>query len=81
MYVIAVERQGWPTAVDLLVSDEGTHWNANGNTSELDRQAGVPRLEGVTKEQTLGLLIDRPGIGPHPFDLPDYRDAELAAAW
>ena len=81
MYVIAVERQGWPTAVDLLVSDEGTHWNANGNTSALDARAGVPRIEGVTKDQTLGLLIDRPGIGPHPFDRPDYFDAELAAAW
>jgi hypothetical protein len=81
MYVIAVERQGWPTPVDLLVSDEGTHWNANGNTSALDRLAGVPRIEGVSKEQTLGLLIDRPGIGPHPFDRPDYLDAELSAAW
>jgi hypothetical protein len=81
MYVIAVSRDGWPGPVDLVVSDEGTRWNANGNTSALDKLAGVPRLE-VDKDQTLGLLIDRPGIGNCPFEiLPDYFDAELAAAW
>ena len=81
MYVIAVERQGWPTPVDLVVSADGTRWNQNGHTSGLDQLAGVPRTDHVGKDQALGLLIDRPGIGPHPFDRPEYLDAELSAAW
>jgi hypothetical protein len=82
MYVIAVNRQGWPGPVDLVVAADGTRWNANGNTSAIDTLAGVPRIENVSKEQTLGILIDRPGIGPCPFlELPDYYDADLAAAW
>jgi hypothetical protein len=81
MYVIAVIRNGWPTPVDLVVAADGTRWNANGHTSGLDQLAGVPRIEGVGKEQALGVLIDRPGIGPHPFDRPEYADAELSAAW
>lgn len=81
MYVIAVTRNGWPGPVDLVVSADATRWNQNGNTSSLDKLAGVPRLE-VDKDQTLGVLIDRPGDGPCPFEiLPDYFDAELAAAW
>ncbi len=81
MYVIAVSRNGWPGPVDLVVSAEATRWNQNGNTSSLDKLAGVPRLE-VDKDQALGVLIDRPGDGPCPFEiLPDYFDAELAAAW
>ena len=82
MYVIAVERNGWPGPVDLLIAADGTRWNQNGNTSSLDRLAGVPRIEGVSKDQTLGLLLDRPGIGPCPFQLlPDYADIDLAGAW
>ncbi len=81
MYVIAVSRNGWPGPVDLVVSDEGTRWNRDGNTSSLDRIAGVPRIE-VDKDQTLGLLRDRPGIGECPFATePAYADADLAAAW
>jgi hypothetical protein len=82
MYVIAVNRQGWPGPVDLVVAADGTRWNRNGNTSSLDRLAGVPRIDNVSKDQTLGILLDRPGIGDCPFAvLPDYADAELAAAW
>lgn len=81
MYVIAVSRDGWPGPVDLVVDSANTRWNRDGNTSSLDKVAGVPRLE-VDKPQTLGLLRDRPGIGDCPFEiLPDYFDAELAAAW
>jgi hypothetical protein len=81
MYVIAVSRNGWPGPVDLVVAADGTRWNQNGNTSSLDAVAGVPRLE-VDKDQALGVLVDRPGIGPCPFEiLPAYFDAELAASW
>lgn len=81
MYVIAVERHGWPGPVDLVVAADGTRWNGNGNTSALDQLAGVPRITGVGKDQALGILADRGGIGPHPFNWPEYLDAELAAAW
>jgi hypothetical protein len=81
MYVIAVSRNGWPGPVDLVVDSANTRWNRDGNTSSLDKIAGVPRIE-VDKNQTLGLLRDRPGSGECPFEiLPDYFDAELAAAW
>lgn len=81
MYVIAVSRNGWPGPVDLVVDSASTRWNRDGNTSSLDKVAGVPRLD-VDKNQTLGLLRDRPGVGDCPFEiLPDYFDAELAAAW
>lgn len=79
MYVIAVNRQGWPGPVDLVVAADGTRWNANGNTSALDQLAGVPRLDNVSKDQALGVLIDRPGIGRCPFtELPAYADPDLA---
>jgi hypothetical protein len=81
MYVIEVVRAGWPTPVDLVVAADGTRWNANGHTSALDQAAGVPRVARVSKEQALGILVDRDGIGPHPFNRPEYLDAELAAAW
>lgn len=85
MYVIRVNRQGWPGPVDLTVSADGTRWAANGHTTALDRAAGVPVVENVSKTQALGLLIDRGGIGDHPFgpgfQNGAYRDDELAAAW
>jgi hypothetical protein len=81
MYVIAVERDGWPGPVDLVVAADGTRWTENGHTSNIDKLAGVPRIEGVGKDQLLGILHDRGGIGPHPFNTYDYRDDELAAAW
>ena len=78
MYVISVSRNGWPGPVDLVVDSANVRWNSNGNTSSLDRIAGVPRLE-VDKDQALGVLIDRPGTGRCPFtELPDYADADLA---
>ena len=78
MYVISVSRNGWPGPVDLLVDSTNTRWNANGNTSALDRLAGVPRLE-VDKDQALGLMQDRPGTGRCPFtELPAYADPDLA---
>lgn len=81
MYVIAVSRNGWPGPVDLVVDSRNVMWNRDGNTSSLDKVAGVPRLE-VDKNQTLGILRDRPGYGECPFETqPDYFDAELAAAW
>ena len=79
MYVISVVRQGWPGPVDLVVDSKNTRWNSNGNTSSLDSVAGVPRLEAVSKDQALGLLIDRPGTGRCPFsELPAYADPDLA---
>jgi hypothetical protein len=82
MYVIAVERNGWPGPVDLVIAADGTRWNRDGNTSSIDKLAGVPRIAGVSKDQTLGILKDRPGIGDCPFAiLPDYFDPDLAAAW
>ena len=81
MYIIAVSRDGWPGPVDLVVDSANTRWNRDGNTSSLDLVAGVPRLD-VDKDQTLGLLRDRPGDGECPFETqPDYFDADLAAAW
>lgn len=79
MYVIAVNRQGWPGPVDLVVAADGTRWNSNGNTSAIDQLAGVPRIDNVSKDQALGILLDRPGTGPCPFTLlPAYADPDLA---
>lgn len=79
MYVIAVNRDGWPGPVDLVVDAAGTRWNANGNTSALDQLAGVPRIDNVSKDQALGVLQDRPGTGRCPFtELPAYADPDLA---
>lgn len=81
MYVIRVTREGWPGPVDLTVAADGTRWTQNGHTTALDRLAGVSVLENVSKTQALGVLIDRGGIGAHPFGPGAYRDDEMAAAW
>jgi hypothetical protein len=82
MYVMNVSRHGWPAMVTLIVAADGIRWPRFDITWNIDRLAGAGYVE-VTKEQTLEMLGDRPGIGPCPFDgsIPDYADPELAAAW
>jgi hypothetical protein len=83
MWTMLLNRHGFPGLVGFTVAADGTRWNKTGITGALDRLASVPEIT-IDKNQMLELLLDRPGIGPHPFDTPgygDYADPELAAAW
>jgi hypothetical protein len=82
MYVLNVNRHGWPAPVTLVMAADGTRWPRYDITWSIDRMAGAGYVE-VSKDQLLDMLADRPGIGPCPFDgsVGGYEDAELAAAW
>jgi hypothetical protein len=83
MYTVNVSRYGWPSYVTLTVAADGVRWNRFDITGALDSLVGVGSLD-ISKEQLLDMLGDRTGHGPCPFDpaiMPDYADAELAAAW
>lgn len=81
MYTVNVTRDGWPAEVTLTVSADGVRWNQFDITGALDRLVAVPSIF-IVKAQLLDMLGDRHGIGPCPFAiLPEYSDADLAAAW
>jgi hypothetical protein len=81
MYVLNVTRHGWPAAVTLVMAADGVRWPRFDITWSIDLIAGAGSVT-VSKEQLLEMLYDRPGIGPCPFaDIPEYADADLAAAW
>lgn len=81
MYTFIVTREGWPAEVVLTVAPDGVRWNQFDITGALDRLVKVPEIS-ISKDQLLGVLGDRPGIGACPFAiLPEYADADLAAAW
>ena len=62
MYVISVSRNGWPGPVDLLVSDEGTRWNQNGNTSTSTTSPAY-RGSASTKTRRSGSSSTAPASG------------------
>jgi hypothetical protein len=81
MYVIDVERHGWPARATLIVTADNIRWPQRDITYSIDRLAGAGYVI-ISKEQLLDMLVDRPGLGPCPFAvIPEYADAELAAAW
>lgn len=81
MYNVEVTRNGWPGPVILHIDGDGTRWVQNGHTAQLDQIAGIP-LVHIDTTQLTGLLIDRPGVGGHPFGVNSpYRDDQLATAW
>lgn len=82
MYVLNVTRQGWPAEVTLIVAADGVRWPRSDHTWSVDRVAGAGFVT-VSKDQLIGMLGDRSGIGPCPFDgtVPGYEDSDLAGAW